>query len=71
MTTTPQPLPKRRPLRTREELLQAGLQRGEGIHPAPEPAERLAALLMLAFPAKTHSTGHLDTATSKDEPTPR
>ncbi len=61
MTTPQAPLPKRRPLRTCEELLQAGRQRAGGMRPAPEPAERLAALLMLAFPA---------TSASKDGPAP-
>src|SRR5215470_11822582 len=68
MTTPQAPLPKRRPLRTREELLQAGHQRAGDMRSAPEPAERLAALLMLAFPAKSGGTGPLDTSASKDGP---
>jgi hypothetical protein len=68
MTTPHAPLPKRQPLRTREELLQAGRQRTEGMQSAPEPAERLAALLMLAFPAKPSGAGPPDTSASKDGP---
>ena len=68
MTGPQAPLPKRRPLRTREELLQAGCQHAGGMQPAPEPAERLAALLMLAFPADPSGTEAPDTATSKDGP---
>lgn len=70
MTTPQAPLPKRRPLRTREELVQAGRQRAEGMRPAPEPAARLAALLMLAFPVKPNGSGPRDTATGKDGPAP-
>jgi hypothetical protein len=70
MSTPQAPLPKRRPLRTREELLQAGRQRGGGVLPAAEPAERLAALLMLAFQAKPGGTGPPDTTTSIDGPAP-
>ena len=66
MTTPQGPLPKRRPLRTREELVQAGRQRAEDMRSAPERTERLAALLMLAFPAKRSGAGHLDASTSKD-----
>lgn len=54
MTKPPAPLPKRRPLRTREEVRQAGRERDDGMKPEPEPAERLATLLMLAFPAGRH-----------------
>jgi hypothetical protein len=68
MTTPQAPLPQRRPLRTREELFQAGRQRAGGMRPAPEPAERLAALLMLAFPAKPSGTGPPDTSTSRPAP---
>ena len=68
MTTPQAPLPKRRPLRTREELLQAGRQRAEGMPPAPEPAERLAALLMLAFPDKPNDTGPRTPLPAKDVP---
>jgi len=67
MTTPQAPLPKRRPLRTREELVQAGDQRAEGKRPTPEPA-RLAALLMLAFPVKPSGTGPRGTSTGKDGP---
>jgi hypothetical protein len=70
MTTPQAPLPKRRPLRTREELSQAGRQRTGGMRPAPEPAERLAALLMLAFPAQPSGTGPPGTSTSTDGPAP-
>jgi hypothetical protein len=70
MTAPQAPLPKRRPLRTREELLQAGRQRAWGVRPVPEPNERLAALLMLAFPAGPNGTGLLDTATGNDGPAP-
>ena len=56
MTTPQAPLPKRRPLRTREELVQAGRQRAEGMRPTPEPAARLATLLMMAFPVKPSRT---------------
>jgi hypothetical protein len=70
MTSPQAPLPKRRPLRTRQELLQAGRQHAEGMWPAPEPAQRLAALLMLAFPATPTGTGSPDTATSNDGPAP-
>jgi len=68
MTTPQAPLPKRRPLRTREELLQAGRQRAEGMPPAPEPAERLAALLMLAFPDKPSGTGPRTPLPAEDVP---
>lgn len=57
MTTPQAPLPKRRPLRTREELFQAGRQRAGGMRPAPESAARLATLLMLAFPANHAAPG--------------
>ena len=57
MTIPQAPLPKRQPLRTREELLQAGCRRAEDMQSAPDPAERLAALLMLAFPARPSGTG--------------
>jgi hypothetical protein len=70
MTTRQAPLPKRRPLRTREELLQAGRQHTGEMQPAPEPVERLASLLMLAFPGKPSSTRSLETSTSKDGPIP-
>ena len=69
MTTPQAPLPKRRPLRTREELVQAGRQRAEGMRPAPEPA-RLATLLMLAFPVKPSGTGPRGASTGKDGPAP-
>lgn len=53
---TPQPpLPRRRPLRTHEELLAAGRERGGDVRPTPAPAERLGDLLMLAFPAQPRS----------------
>lgn len=68
MTTPQAPLPKRRPLRTREELLQAGRQRARGSRPAPAPAARLGTLLMLAFPAKPNATGPQDTSTRRDGP---
>jgi len=68
MTTPQAPLPKRRPLRTREELLQAGRQRAEGMPSAPEPAERLAALLMLAFPARPSGTGPRTPLPAKEGP---
>jgi hypothetical protein len=68
MSTPQGPLPKRRPLRTREELLQASRQRDGGVRPAAEPAERLAALLMLAFPAKPSGTGPPDTTASPGGP---
>ena len=68
MTTPQAPLPKRRPLRTREELFQAGRKRARGSRPAPEPAARLGTLLMLAFPVKPTGTGPLDAATRKDGP---
>ncbi len=68
MTTPQAPLPKRRPLRTREELLQAGRRRAGGMRPAPELTERLAALLMVAFPAKPSGTGPLDNSASKEAP---
>lgn len=68
MTTPQTPLPKRRPLRTREELLQAGRQRAGDMQSAPEPAERLAALLMLAFPVKPSGAGPPDTSTGEDGP---
>ena len=70
MTTPQAPLPKRRPLRTREELAQAGRQRAMGMRSAPEPAARLATLLMLAFPAKPRGTGPRGTSTRKDGPAP-
>ena len=70
MTTPQAPLPKRRPLRTREELAQAGGQRAEGMRPAPEPAARLATLLMLAFPVKPGATAPQGTATERDGPAP-
>ena len=70
MTTPEAPLPKRQPLRTREELLQAGGQHAEGLRPASESAERLAALLMLAFPDKPGGTGPPDASASKDGPVP-
>ena len=60
MSTPPAELPKRRPLRTREEILQEGRQHGEGGWPPAEPTERLAALLMLAFPDKPDATEPLD-----------
>ena len=66
MTIPQAPLPKRRPLRTREELLQAGCRRAGDMQSAPDPAERLAELLMLAFPAGPSGTGPPDTSTSKD-----
>ena len=69
MTTPQAPLPKRQPLRTREELVQAGCQRAEGMRPTPEQA-RLATLLMLAFPVKPSGTGPRDTSTGKDGPAP-
>lgn len=68
MTSPRAPLPKRRPLRTREELLQAGSQRAGP--PQTEPTERLAALLMLAFPAAPSGTAPPDTPASKDGSTP-
>ena len=70
MASPQAPLPKRRPLRTREELVQAGRQRAEGMRPTPEPAARLAALLMLAFPARPSGTWPLGAATRKDGPAP-
>ena len=70
MTAPQAPLPKRRPMRTREELVQAGRQRAEGMRPAPEPAARLAALLMLAFPVKPSRTGPRGTSSGKDGPAP-
>jgi hypothetical protein len=70
MTTPQAPLPKRRPLRTREELLQEGRQRAEGKRPKPEPPARLAALLMLAFPVKPNGTGPRGTSSGKDGPAP-
>jgi len=70
MTTPQAPLPKRRPLRTREELAQAGRQRAEGMRPTPEPAARLAALLMSAFPVKPTGTGPRSTSTGKAGPAP-
>jgi hypothetical protein len=70
MTTPQAPLPKRQPLRTREDLLQAGCQHAKGLRPAPEPAERLAALLMLAFPDKPGRTGPPDASASEDGPVP-
>jgi hypothetical protein len=70
MTTPQVPLPKRQPLRTRQELVQAGRQHAGGMRPAPEPAERLAALLMLAFPATPTGTGLPDTTTSNDGSAP-
>ena len=70
MTTPQAPLPKRRPLRTREELVQAGRQRAEGMRPTPEPAARLAALLMLAFPVKPSGTRPRGTSSGKDGPAP-
>ena len=58
---TPQaPLPRRRPARTREELLAAGRERGGDVRPSPEPAERLGALLMLAFPVEPRSVERPD-----------
>jgi len=70
MTTPQAPLPKRRPLRTREELAQAGRQGAGSIRPAPEPAARLGTLLMLAFPVKPAGTGPPGIAPRKDGPTP-
>ena len=70
MTTPEAPLPKRQPLRTREELLQAGGQHAEGLRPASESAERLAALLMLAFPVKPSGTRPRGTSSGKDGPAP-
>ena len=70
MTTPQAPLPKRRPLRTREELVQAGRQRAEGMRLTPEPAARLAALLMLAFPVKPSGTRPRGTSSGKDGPAP-
>jgi hypothetical protein len=64
------PLPKRRPRRTREELLQAGRQHEGAVRSAAEPTERLAALLMHAFPPESGGTGHKDTATSTGGPAP-
>ena len=66
MTAPQAPLPKRRPMRTREELVQAGRQGAEGMRPTPEPAARLAALLMLAFPVKPSGTRPRGTSTGKD-----
>ena len=68
MTTPQAPLPKRQPLRTREELAQAGCQRAEDRQPTPDQA-RLATLLMLAFPVKPNGTGPGGTPTRKDGPT--
>ena len=68
MTTPQAPLPKRRPRRTREELCQAGRQHAGGTRPAPEAAERLATLLMLAFPVKP--SGSLGAPIRKDGPAP-
>jgi len=70
MTAPQAPLPKRRPMRTREELVQAGRQRAEGMRPAPEPAARLAALLMLAFPVKPSGARPRGTSSGKDGPAP-
>jgi len=70
MTAPQAPLPKRRPMRTREELVQAGRQRAEGMRPAQEPAARLAALLMLAFPVKPSGARPRGTSSGKDGPAP-
>ena len=70
MASPQAPLPKRRPLRTREELFLAGRMRAGGIRPAPEPAARLGTLLMLAFPLKKGGTGPPRRSTAKGGPDP-
>ena len=54
------PLPKRQPLRTREEILQAGREHSRDVPLPPEPAERLATLLALAHPVKPSGAGSPD-----------
>jgi hypothetical protein len=66
MSTPRAPLPKRRPLRTREELLQAGRQRDGGVSPAAESDEGLAALLMLAFQDKAGGSGAPDSSGGRE-----